>query len=108
MLDADALAERIGIAARVKAEHGDRSLVGNAIAFDALHGGRLAGAIRTNQSEDFALEHFERHVVDGDGAAVTLTEVGDRDDGKHEETYLCLPRKFAQYKIAICLPPSRS
>src|SRR5216110_2372757 len=87
MLHTDPLPERVGIAAWIEAEHRDRPLVGNAIAFDALHGGRLAGAVRTYQSEDLALEHLERHVVDGHRAAVTLTEVGDGDDRGHEESY---------------------
>src|SRR2546423_7825993 len=84
MLHADSLSEGVGIATRIEAEHGDRSLVGNAIAFDAFHGRRFTGAVRPNQSEDLALEHFERHVVDGHRAAITLTKVGDGDDGEQE------------------------
>src|SRR5438477_8471532 len=87
MLHADPLSQRVGIAAWIEAEHGDRPLVGNAVALDALHGGRLAGAVRTDQSEDLALKHFERHVVDCHRAAVTFTKVGDGDDREHEECY---------------------
>ena len=40
--------------------------------FDALHRRRLAGAIRTDETEDLALLDVERHIVDGDGLAVGL------------------------------------
>src|SRR5438105_1323759 len=85
MLHTDPLPERVGIATWIEAEHRDRPLVGDAIALHAFHRSRLAGAVRTYQSEDLALEHFERHVIAGHGAAVTLTEVGDGDDGDHGE-----------------------
>ena len=80
VLHADPLAERVGIASRIEAEHGDGSLVGNAIALDALHRGRLARAVRTNEPEDLALEHLERDVVHRHGAAVALAQVGNGDD----------------------------
>src|ERR1700681_3100015 len=74
VLHADALPERIRIPSRIEPENGDLPPVGNAIPFDALHGGRLAGAVRTYQSEDLALEHLERNVVNGYGAAVAFAE----------------------------------
>src|SRR6266550_6384066 len=85
VLDADPLPKGVRVALRIEAEHGDRSLVGNAIALDALHRGRLAGAVRTNQSENLALENFERDVVNGDGAAVALAQSGDGDYGIHND-----------------------
>src|SRR2546423_71157 len=86
VLHTDPLPEGVGIAAWVEAEHRDRPLVGDAIALDALHRGRLTGAVRTYQSKDLTLQHFERHVVDGHRAAVALTQVGDGNDGRHEES----------------------
>src|SRR5438045_8852289 len=83
MLHADALSKRVGIATRIEAEHGDLPLVGNAIAFDAFHRCRFAGAVRTYASEDLALVHLERHVVDGDRAPVTLTKLAHDDARVH-------------------------
>jgi len=87
VLHPDSLPESVGIAPWVEAEHRDCSFVGNAIALYALHRRRLTGAVRTNEAEDLALEHFERDVVHGYGAAVTLAQVGDGDDGDHDECY---------------------
>src|SRR5438132_2676331 len=87
VLHPDSLPESVGIAPWVEAEHRDCSFVGNAIALYALHRGRLTGAVRTYQSKDLALEHFERDVVNGDGAAVALAQVEDGDDGDHDECY---------------------
>src|SRR5207237_10225765 len=52
----------------------DVSAVDPVHAADAVEEGRLAGAVRTDDAEDLALLHLERHVVDG---AHTSEPLGD-------------------------------
>ena len=100
VLHADPLAERVGVAAGIEAEHGNGALVGNAVALHAFHRRRLSRAVRTDQAEDLSLEHLERHVVHGHGPAVALAEMGDRDDGivRHPRILSC-PLAPAQVTI---------
>jgi hypothetical protein len=43
------------------------------------HGGRLAGAVGTDEAGDAAGSHREGHVVDGEAVPVSLGECCDRD-----------------------------
>jgi hypothetical protein len=83
MLHTNPLTERVGVAPRIESEHRYGAAIRNAIALDAFHRRRLASAVRTDESEDLALQNFEGHVVDSGRLAVTLTEVADRDYRKH-------------------------
>ena len=80
-LDADPLLQRHGVPARVEAEDGNRAAVGRAQAFDALHGGGLAGAVGPDQAEDLARLDVEGDVVDGHGPPVGLANAGDVNGG---------------------------
>ena len=80
-LDADPLLQRHGVAARVEPEDGNRAAVGRAQAFDALHGGGLAGAVGADQAEDLARLDVEGDVVDGHGTPVGLADTGDVNGG---------------------------
>ena len=50
-------------------------------AFDALHGGGLAGAVGADQAEDLARLDVEGDVVDGHGTPVGLADAGDVNGG---------------------------
>jgi hypothetical protein len=65
---------------RVDPEDVHATAVGTAQPLEALDGGRLAGAVRTEQTEDLAAAHLERHAVDGDRRTVGLVQVLDGDD----------------------------
>ena len=72
-LDADPLAQLVTVADRIQTHHPYLSRVGSAQALDALQKGRLSGAVGADDAEDLAALDVERHVVDGDDAAVRLT-----------------------------------
>ncbi|MEY9994378.1 hypothetical protein ABIE67_006410 [Streptomyces sp. V4I8] len=65
----------------IEAGHPDAAGVGDAQPLDTLHGGGLAGAVRTEDPEDLALLHGEGDSVDDGPAAVRLAQIGDFDDG---------------------------
>ena len=69
-LDADALLQRIHVAKRIEAEHGDGAIIGLAQPLDAFHRRRLARAIRSDEAEDLALVDLERHLVHGGDSVV--------------------------------------
>ena len=70
MLDADALPQRGGVAARIETEHRDRPVVRVPVALHAFHRRRLACAVRADEAENFAFEYFERHVIHRDGGTM--------------------------------------
>ena len=80
-LDPDPLLQLTGVPDRIERQHRDGAAVGRAEALDALHRGRLAGAVGADEPEDLALENLEAHVVDGDRLAVGLADAVDLDDG---------------------------
>ena len=80
-LRADALPKLRRLRCRVEPENANRAAVGAAQALHALHGGRLAGAVRPEDAEDLASLDTEREVVDGNGATVGLAQVIHRDHG---------------------------
>src|SRR4029079_2028782 len=56
--------------------------VGRALdAHDALHGRRFAGAVRSDQAEDFAGAELEAEILDGGEAAEPLGQSADGKDG---------------------------
>src|SRR5262249_43224133 len=79
-LDADALLQFVDVAERIETEHRDGAAIRHPQPFDALERGRLAGAVRSDQAEDLAVVHLERHLVHGDGGAVGLAASRDADD----------------------------
>src|SRR5262249_15408212 len=85
-LDADALLERIYVSHRIEAEHRNGAAIRLAQAFDALHRGGLAGAVRSDQSEDLAGLDIEGDVLDRNGSSVRLSYSADAHErlGLHE------------------------
>src|SRR5262249_10479194 len=45
--------------------------------------GRLAAAVGTDDAEDLALVHVERHAVDRDDTAEALLQIAHGEDGAH-------------------------
>ena len=85
-LDADTLLQLIDIAKRVEAQHRDRTAVRFPDTLDALQRRGLAGAVRSDQAEDFAILNVERDLIDGDGPSVGLADAGDADHGSRHGT----------------------
>ena len=93
----EAVHGHVGITGRVLRQIADQALRGNRVlehivaadgdraggrgneADHHAHGGRLAGAVRAEESQDFAAFHRERHIVDGDLGAERLGEVLNLD-----------------------------
>ena len=67
--------------ARVAAEDLRGAGGGGDEAEEQLDGGGFAGAVGAEQSDDFAGTEREAQVVEGDGCAVALGDVGQRGDG---------------------------
>jgi len=65
-------AEQLGVA---DASVADLSAVWSGEADHHSHGGRLAGAVRSDEAGDAAGGHLERHVIDDDVLAVPLGEL---------------------------------
>ena len=79
-LDADEAAQALAVPAGIEAQDPDRAGVGRPQTGDRLDGGRLAGAVRSEDAEDLALLDGEGHAVDRRAVAISLGEVGDFDD----------------------------
>ena len=75
----DSVLQRAGMSARVEPEDLDPAAVWPSQALDTLHRRSFSGAVRADQPEDLTRLHLERHVVNGDGSAVGLPDVGDAD-----------------------------
>src|SRR5713226_7532498 len=76
-LHSQPFAERMIVAAApLLAEHLDDAAIRRGQSFQDLDGGGLAGAIRSEQSEAFALADLEVQAVDGDQFAIALDESG--------------------------------
>src|SRR4029079_7333714 len=91
----------------------DRSSVGAPRSLNALHGGRLAGAIRPDQPEDLSLVDVEGHVGDGDRSAIALRERAHADDGRRHRTDVTralavVSRTLGQDRSAMRGPSRRS
>ncbi len=65
-------AEQFGVA---DASVADLSAVGSGEADHHSHGGRLSGAVRSDEAGDTAGGHLERHVIDDEMLAVPLGEL---------------------------------
>src|SRR5262245_61043595 len=74
-LSSEDLAKLTAIPLRMKSEDADIALVRLAEADDAFDQCRLAGSIRTNDSQDLALWDLEADVVDGQVSSVALAHV---------------------------------
>ena len=61
----------------VDAVEPDRPGIGAREPHDQRHDGRFAGAVRTDQPDDFAGAKIEAHILDGDHAAEALAEPAD-------------------------------
>jgi hypothetical protein len=79
-LDTNALVQVDLISSRFQTENGDGALVRYAETGDRLDRRRLAGTVRTDNSEDLTALHREGHVVDGNGFAIALAQVLNLDD----------------------------
>jgi len=72
--------------------------ISNALGFglpqplEALHGGRLAGAVSTKQSEDLPLGDVKGDVVYRNGRSVSLSKIVNFDDRLHTDTPVGLAR----------------
>ena len=55
--------------------------VGRSMPMIALHRGRLAGAVRADQAEDFAGAQIEAQILDRGQAAEALGQAADLEDG---------------------------
>ncbi len=66
----------------IDAEDFDGTGVGPSNAFEAFHGGGLAGAVGSDEAEDFALGDLEGDVIDDGGFAVSFGEAADADGGR--------------------------
>src|SRR5688572_16772067 len=75
------LLQRVDVAKWIESEHGDRSTIRSPQSLNALHRRRLSGAVRADEPEDLAVEHVERHVIDGDRRPISLPDVAHLDDG---------------------------
>ena len=67
-------------------ESGHRAGIGPVKPHDEIEGGRLAGAVRTDQRQRFVFTHGEADILHGAKAAETLVEVGDDECVRHGVT----------------------
>ena len=79
-LHANPLLQRVPVPSRIEPEDRDDSTIGRAQSVCALHGRRLAGAVRSDQPEYFAGLDVEGDPIDGDGAPVPLSDRRDVND----------------------------
>ena len=79
-LDANALAQRETVLARVQPQHAQAARVRLAQTLDALDGGGLAGAVRTQHTEDLAAADVERNPVHRAHAGVLLYQALNLND----------------------------
>jgi hypothetical protein len=80
-LDAEPLAERLGIVAPAQAEHLDVTTVGRGEAFADLDRRGLAGAVRPEQAETLAGPDLQLDAVDGDDILERLPEIAHAQRG---------------------------
>ena len=75
----------------VDAVEPDRPGIGAREPHDQRHDGRFAGAVRTDQPDDFAGAKIEAHILDGDHAAEALAELVDlqTDRAGHSRSLRC-------------------
>ena len=99
-LHANRLLQRVDVADGIEPQYGHRSTIGPPQALDALHRRGLASPVGPDEAEDLAVVHVERHVVDGDEAAVRLANAVHMDDGTaHFFLSLCRP-----FELGLALP----
>ena len=84
--DADPLAEVPPAPPRVEAEHLDLAGVAVPVPLEDLHGGRLAGPVRSQQREALPLGDLEVDAADGFQLAVALAQAGHAD-GRHRSSH---------------------
>src|SRR5687768_233251 len=79
-LHADPVLELVDIAEWIETENRNGAIVGSAQAFDALHRGGLACAVRSDESEDLAVVHLERDIVHRDERLVGFSDPRNLND----------------------------
>ena len=80
--------DRIGLCAGdVGAAEHDASGIRREHAVDQIEQRRLAGAVRPDQAENFALAHDETQVVHGLQAAEALADVIELEERRHSSTF---------------------
>src|SRR2546425_8895501 len=105
-LHADAILQFVDVAERIEPEHRDSAAIGHAQSLDALQRGRLAGAVRSDQSEDLAIVDLERHLIDRDRLAVGLAAAGDANDGM--SSHATADRWIGYFLATVHVPPAIS
>ena len=76
-MNAQALAQLLGLLVPLQAEHFDQARVGRGEALADLDGRGFTGAVGAEQAETFSGRHVEIQVVDGDDVLVRLAEMAD-------------------------------
>jgi hypothetical protein len=79
-LDAHPAADLLRVAGRVETEDPHSAGIGVAKSGDALDRGCLARTVRSQDAEDLAVEHGQRHAVHGHRVAVGLAQVVHLND----------------------------
>ena len=83
---ADVGLDQLGLRADVEAGHGAPAAAGGENAAEHADGGRFAGPVGSQETEDFALGHLEADVIDGHETAEPLFQVF----GHHGEIVRCV------------------
>ena len=78
-LGADAASQSVAVSSRVEPEHRHLAGVGDAESLEDLDGGRLARAVRPEQSEQLAFADGERHIVEHGRRPVAFGQATDLD-----------------------------
>src|SRR6266480_1218935 len=66
----DSVLQLVHVAHGIETKYRDRSSIGFAQSFNALHCRRLSRAVRPDETKDLSVRYVERNVVDGDSRAV--------------------------------------
>ncbi len=85
--DPDALAEAAAARLRIESEHLHRTGGALAVAFEDLHGRRLASAIRPEERVDLATPDLEAHAVNGAQPTVVLAQPLHHDGWRLERRH---------------------
>ena len=84
--DADVLLDVVSVGCHLFAEDLDFAFVMGEQGQQAVDGGRFAGAVRSQQSENFALADFKTEMIQRDQIAVALDKIVDFDNGMFHGT----------------------
>src|SRR6202030_2373704 len=75
------------LAGDVDAVKGDAAGIRREHTVDEIEQGRLAGAVRPDQSKDFALAHCEAEIMYGEQPAETLADAVEFEERGHSSTF---------------------